>query len=127
MSDPFDFFGQASSPEAAPSSALQPVKVKPSAAELTPAQRRFNKLLSRLDKLHQQMQDFDRVVQRHRMPYLQDVGEIHQRLDQCRREVLLYLHERRQGKGLTASEKKFSLELIKRLLDTLQITGDAEL
>jgi hypothetical protein len=127
MNDQFDFFGQATAPEAAPSSALQPVKVKPSAAELTPAQHRFNKLISRLDKLHQQMQDFDRVVQRHRMPYLQAVGTIHQRLDQCRREILLCLHERRQGKGLTASEKKFSLELIKRLLDTLQFTGDAEL
>lgn len=127
MNDQFDFFSQATAPEAAPSSALQSVKVKPSAAELTPAQHRFNKLISRLDKLHQQMQDFDRVVQRHRMPYLQAVGKIHQRLDQCRREILLCLHERRQSKGLTASEKKFSLELIKRLLETLQITGDAEL
>ena len=127
MSDQFDLFGQATAPEVAKSSALQSVKVKASAAELTPAQRRFNKLISRLDKLHQQIQDFDRVIQRHRIPYLQAVESIHRRLHQCKREILLCLHERRQGKGLTVSEQKFSLELIKRLLEALEIKGDAEL
>jgi hypothetical protein len=127
MLDQFDLFGQTAAPETAKSSAVQSIKVKPSAAQLTPAQRRFNKLISRLDNLNRQMVDFDRVIQRHRMPYLQSMEAIEQRLNQCRREILLFLHQRRQGKGLTASEKKFSFELIKGLLEDLDVAGDAEL
>ena len=127
MSNQFDLFDQAAIPGAVKSSAVQSIKVKPSAAQLTPAQHRFNKLISRLDKLNRQMADFDQVIQRHRMPYLQSMDAIEQRISQCRREILLFLHERRQAKGLTASEKKFSFKLIKGLLEDMNVPGDAEL
>lgn len=128
MSNQFDLFGQAPASESPESSAVQSIKVKKSsAAQLTPAQRRFNKLISRLDNLNRQLADFDGLIQRHRMPYLESMEAVERRLDQCRRDILLFLHERRQGKGLTASEKKFSFELIKGLLEDLDVAGDAEL
>lgn len=127
MSNQFDLFDQAATPGTVKSSAVQSIKVKPSAAQLTPAQHRFNKLISRLDKLNRQMADFDQVIQRHRMPYLQSMEGLEARIVQCRREILLFLHERRQAKGLTASEKKFSFRLIKELLEDMNVPGDAEL
>ena len=127
MDDQFDFLGGSPAPESAKSSAVQSIKVKPSADNLTPTQHRFNKLISRLDNLSQQMLDFDQIIQRHRIPYLQSVAAIEQRLQQGRREMLLFLHERRQGEGLTASEKRFVFQLVKALLKNLQVAGDTEL
>ena len=128
MRDQFDLFGQAAAAAGSvKTSAVQSIKVKHSAAQLTPIQQRFNKLLSRLDNLNRKMVDFDELIQRHRMPYCQFMDATEQRIIQCRREILLFLHERRQGKGLTAAEKKFSFKLIKDLLADMNIASDAEL
>ena len=103
---------------------IQVIKVKANTGTLSPAQRRFNKLISRLDNLHREIQSFEKMLHQHRMPFLQRITEIESNINQCRRKMLLFLHDRRQGQDLTASEKKIAAEMIKLFFEFIDQAGD---
>jgi hypothetical protein len=106
---------------------IQAIKVKAHAGTLSPAQRRFNKLMSRLDHLNREMQSFEHMMQQHRMPFLQLMKTIHESMDQYRREMVLFLHDRRQGKALTATEKKIAADVIKFFFEWIEESDDEAL
>ena len=97
-----NMFGNASASSAVTSdapAARRPVdtarlKVVPSPhAKLSPAQQRFNKLLSRVDNLGRQVEDFQRLADQVRGPHLASMSEMHREMAAGQRQMLVFLHD----------------------------------
>lgn len=89
-----DLFGDVPSPApAAPGVAR--LKVLPSGRnKLSPAQQRFNKLLARVDNLGRQLQELQLLADKVRGPHLDRMAELERQMDEGRRKMLAFLHER---------------------------------
>ncbi len=112
-----DLFGYV--PPAAPESApdVTQLKLTPSAkGKLSPAQQRFNKLLARADNLGRQLQDFELLADKVRGPHLARLRELEREVSDAQCQVLLFLHERLQRKGLTPAQQKTARVIVQRLL-----------
>ena len=105
---------------AAPNEGLTQLKVqKAGAHQLTPAQKRFNKLLAQVEKFNQQVQHIERLELEVRTPHLTRMAALHQQADQAQSEMLFFLHERLQHKGLTATQQATAREIVSSLVETL--------
>lgn len=93
------------------------LKVLPSEkGQLNPAQQRFNKLLAKVDRLGRKLQDFGHLADKVRGPHLARVAEVERQTVAGQRQMVLFLHERLQRKGLTAAQQKTALAILKSLL-----------
>ena len=93
------------------------LKVAPSVkGKLSPAQQRFNKLLARVDNLGRQLQDLERLAGKLRGPHLARVAELDRQAVDAQRQMLFFLHERLQRKGLTPTQQKTVCEILQSLL-----------
>lgn len=93
------------------------LKVLPRGREkLSPAQQRFNKLLARVENLGRQLQDMQQLADKLRAPHLARMAELERRMDEACREMLVFLHQRLQRKGLTAAQQKVVREIVQSLL-----------
>ena len=92
---------------------------KAGAHKLSPAQTRFNKLLARVDKLSQQVLHIERLEREARTPHLARMATLHQQADQTQSEMLFFLHERLQHKGLTATQQATAREIVRSLVEIL--------
>lgn len=120
---------QAASAPALPTAAndsLAQLKVqkKAGAHKLSPAQTRFNKLLARVDKLSQQVQHIERLEQEARTPHLTRMAALQQQAEQAQSEMLFFLHERLQHKGLTATQQATAREMVRSLVENLDEGSD---
>lgn len=115
-----DFFGDGQSPSThhSPSTPeASRLKVLPRGREkLSPAQQRFNKLLARVENLGRQLQDLQQLADKLRPPHLARMAELKRKMDEARREMLVFLHQRLQRKGLTAAQQKAMREILQSLL-----------
>lgn len=103
------------------------LKVLPSEKNpLSPAQQRFNKLLAKVDKLGRKLQDFERLAGKVRGPHLECITELERQEFVVQRQMLLFLHERLQRKGLTAAQQKTARTIVKILLHRQANDSDAE-
>ena len=111
-----DFFGDGQSPSThhSPSTPeASRLKVLPRGREkLSPAQQRFNKLLARVENLGRQLQDLQQLADKLRPPHLARMAELKRKMDEARREMLVFLHQRLQRKGLTAAQQKAMREIL---------------
>ena len=115
-----DFLGDGQSPSThhspSPPEASR-LKVLPRGREkLSPAQQRFNKLLARVENLGRQLQDLQQLADKLRPPHLARMAELKRKMDEARREMLVFLHQRLQRKGLTAAQQKAMREILQSLL-----------
>ena len=104
---------------AAPASSAKASQLKvlpPEKGQLNPAQQRFNKLLAKVDKLGHKLQDFERLADKVRGPHLARVAEVERQTVEGQRQMVLFLHERLQRKGLTAAQQKTARAILKSLL-----------
>ena len=118
MNDSFqaDFLG-AASPTVPSGLGVTRLKVLPRGRDkLSPAQQRFNKLLARVDNLGHQLQDFGRLADKVRGPHFARMAELERQMDAGKRQMLAFLHERLQRKGLTAAQQKTVREILQNLL-----------
>ena len=117
-----DLFGEVPAAEPAPvTDSVARLKVKKTAqGKLSPAQQRFNKLLARVDNLGRQMQGIEQLAASVRGPHLAQLSELERRIAQTQAQMLLYLHERLQRKGLSAAQQKSVRGLVQSLLLVVQ-------
>ena len=116
---PGRFFGDGQSPVYAPfpsTPEASRLKVLPRGREkLSPAQQRFNKLLARVENLAASCRTCS-VWQQTAAPHLARMAELKRKMDEARREMLVFLHQRLQRKGLTAAQQKAMREILQSLL-----------
>ena len=118
-------------PPSAPDNPAAPVcaahlKVVPSVqGKLTAAQQRFNKLLAKVDSMGRKLQDFARLADKVRGPHLDRMAELERAMAEGRWQMVLFLHERLQRKGLTAAQQKIARAMVQTLLPPHDGTDEA--
>ena len=124
MHPEFDLFGDAVPKPELPAVPLQVKVTGRPHAKLSPAQQRFNKLLSRIDKLTEQNLHVNTLLDRFRPGHLQALESLSQQTTRVQKDMLLFLHDRLQRKGLTAPQHKSVRAIVKSLLMVLEPQGD---
>lgn len=122
----FDLFGEVPSAEPKPASdGVARLKVQKTAqGKLSPAQQRFNKLLARVDNLGRQMQGIEQLAASVRGPHLEKLSELERNIAQTQAQMVLFLHERLQRKGLSAAQQKSLRSLVQSLLMVVEQAMD---
>jgi hypothetical protein len=99
---------------------LSALAVQPAAeAPLSPAQRRFNELLARIDALTGQIQRLEAWSDRHRLAHLNLLREAVQQAQKNRKTLLFVLHDRLQSETLTAQHQRMARGKVRALLAEL--------
>lgn len=116
-------------PETPPEAALSlsALVVQPAAhTPLTPAQRRFNELLARIEVLTAQIQALEAWSDRHRYAHIQNLRESQQLTLQHRKSLLFLLHEKVQTADLSAQQQRMAHRKLRSLLSQLTDTADPQ-
>jgi hypothetical protein len=119
----FDLFGELPSPAPAPepppdspAASGQSLRIASTQAKLSPAQQRFNRLISRIANLQQSQQQFDALVLRWGGPHQHTMAQLRQEIEQAERDMLQVLHQRLQRPGLSRSQRQRLHEMVKSLV-----------
>ena len=96
-------------------------------ARLSPAQKRFNNLLARIDKLKAQIADMQTMTDAHRMVHQATLAPLRERFHLSMRAMARWLDERLQGKGLTAAQSRAAHDIFYGLCESLAAEGDDEM
>ncbi|SDY74085.1 hypothetical protein [Nitrosomonas sp. Nm33] len=96
-------------------------------SQLTPGQQRFNRLLERIEKLKKQLLELQAISDAHRPLYHQTIAPLHERQRVLTREMVLWLDERLQRKGLTPTQKRIATTILCNLCEQLAAHGDEEM
>ena len=94
---------------------------------LSPAQQQFNKLLERIEKLKNQLAALQQMCDTHRPVYHQKMAPLRQHQHELLREMVLWLDQRLQRKGLTAAQRRNAAMILCELSGQLAMDGDAEM
>jgi hypothetical protein len=113
-----DLFGEVPSANTHPAGdGVARLKVQKTAqGKLSAAQQRFNKQLARVNNLGRQMQDIEQLAASVREPHLAQISAFERAIAQTQAQMLLFLHERLQRKGLSAAQQKSVCALVQSLL-----------
>jgi hypothetical protein len=114
-----DLFGEVPSANTHPAGdGVARLKVQKTAQgnKLSAAQQRFNKQLARVNNLGRQMQDIEQLAASVREPHLAQISAYERAIAQTQAQMLLFLHERLQRKGLSAAQQKSVCALVQSLL-----------
>ncbi|MCY7371919.1 MAG: hypothetical protein LH479_13940, partial [Polaromonas sp.] len=95
--------------------------------KLSPAQKRFNSLLARIDKLKAQIADLQAVTDAHRNVYQATLAPLRKQLRLHMRTLALWLNERLQGKGMTPAQSRTAHEIFYGVCEGLAADGDEEM
>ncbi|SFI91422.1 J domain-containing protein [Nitrosomonas sp. Nm34] len=129
MSHQFDLFNNetpATSEQTANNSATA-LKLTTQDSQLTPSQQRFNRLLERIEKLKKQLLELQVISDAHRPLYHQAIVPLRERERLLTREMVLWLDERLQRKGLTPTQKRIATTILCGLSEQLAAQGDEEM
>ncbi|MBM3397407.1 MAG: J domain-containing protein [Betaproteobacteria bacterium] len=94
--------------------------------QLSPAQQRFNDLLTRIDVLSGHIQRLQAWSDRHRYAHIQALRESVQLAQTHRKSLLLFVHERLQTADLTDKQQRMARGLVRGLIDDLGATADPQ-
>jgi curved DNA-binding protein CbpA len=112
-------------PDAA--NALTALMVQPDEqGQLSPAQQRFNALLSRIEALSGQIQRLQAWSERHRYAHIQALRESALQAQAHRKSLLLLVHERLQTSDFTDRQQRMARGLVRGLMDQLVTTADPQ-
>ena len=125
-----DLFGNLPSPETppqptrdpAPSSGLRVLKID-AQGKLTPAQQRFNKLLSRVENLTAQIEQVRAAVDTHRPQHASSLAALQAKHAETMKRMALWLDQRLQGQALTKAQRRYATEIIISLSESLAAQG----
>ncbi|SDX04494.1 J domain-containing protein [Nitrosomonas communis] len=129
MSHQFDLFSNetpATSEQTVKNSATA-LKLTTQDSQLTPSQQRFNRLLERIEKLKKQLLELQVISDAHRPLYHQAIAPLRERERLLTREMVLWLDERLQRKGLTPTQKRIATTILCGLSEQLAGQGDEEM
>lgn len=116
-----------------PPVALYALRLTPlSGQKLTPAQQRFQKLLTQVDKLKNQLTELNTLTDAHRRVYHQKIGPIKEKTRLVSCQIVQLLVQRLeaktiQNKPLTKIERATATEILCHLTESLAADGDAEM
>ena len=96
-------------------------------AQLSPAQKRFNNLLARIDKLNAQIADMQTMTDAHRMVQQATLHPLRERFRQRLRAMAIWLDERLQGKHLPPAQSREVHDIFYGLCESLANNGDDEM
>jgi hypothetical protein len=109
----------------APAQAVATVAIQP-AAELTPAQKRFNTLLARVSALSDSIATLEALSTQHRSSHLTAMSALKNQEDAARKNLLLFLDGRLHQAELTASHRRSATQIILALCEALEHKNDGQ-
>lgn len=95
--------------------------------QLSPAQKCFNQLLARIDKLKDQCAEMQEICDAHRSVYHQVLTPLRERHRHYMRDMVFFLDGRLQRKGLSARQKQIAADILCDLSMQLIAQGDEEM
>jgi hypothetical protein len=98
----------------------------PDHARLSPAQKRFNELLARIEVLTHQVQRLQAWSDRHRHAHVQALYTAAQQARELRKSLLLFLHEQLHSADLTAQQQRMARNKLRSLMDLLSPLADPQ-
>ena len=98
----------------------------PEQAKLSPAQKRFNELLARIEDLTHQVQRLQAWLDRHRHAHVQVLYTAAQQTRELRKSLLLFLHEQLHSADLTAQQQRMARNKLRSLMDLLSPLADPQ-
>jgi hypothetical protein len=98
----------------------------PEQAKLSPAQKRFNELLARIEDLTHQVQRLQAWSDRHRHAHVQVLYTAAQQTRELRKSLLLFLHEQLHSADLTAQQQRMARNKLRSLMDLLSPLADPQ-
>ena len=107
-----------------PGSKLALGALKFSAAQLSPAQKRFNQLLAQTETLARKIESTRQASDTHRVMFSSRIHPLEKERDGYMRQMALWLDGRLQQKGLTPKQKQIAREVICVLASSLAMQGD---
>lgn len=115
----------APSADPSPASTLALSALKFSAGQLSPAQKRFNQLLTQTETLARKIESTRHATDVHRVLFASRIHPLEKERDGNMRQMALWLANRLTHKGLTAKHKRIASEIICGLAASLAVQGDA--
>jgi hypothetical protein len=98
----------------------------PEQAKLSPAQKRFNELLARVEVLTHHIQRLQAWSDRHRHAHVQALYTAAQQMRELRKSLLLFLHEQLHSADLTAQQQRMARNKLRSLLEVLSPLADPQ-
>lgn len=98
----------------------------PEQAQLSPAQKRFNELLARIERLTHHVQRLQAWSDRHRHAHVQALYTAAQQIRTLRKSLLLFLHDQLHSADLTAQQQRMARNKLRSLLDVLSPVADPQ-
>jgi hypothetical protein len=124
---PEDEPAQPPNADPSPTGALALSALKFSAGQLSPAQKRFNQLLTQTETLARKIESTRHVTDNHRALFASRIHPLEQERAALVRKMALWLAERLTQKGLTAKHKRMASEIVCSLSASLALQGDEEM
>ncbi len=106
---------------------LATTALKRGTAQATPAQKRFNQLVTQTETLARKIETARQMTDAHRSAYASSIAPLQKERDDHMRQMALWLAERLQRKGLTAKQKEIANEILCGLAGPLGVRGDANM
>lgn len=94
---------------------------------LSPAQQRFNRLLARIGKLKQQMEELQALADTQRPLHHRTLHPLREHRLALMRQMALWLDERLQRRGLSIAHKQVATDILCTLCESLAADGDEEM
>lgn len=94
---------------------------------LSPTQQRFNRLLARIDKLKQQIEELQALADTQRPLHHRTLHPLRERRLALMRQMALWLDERLQRRGLSITHKQTATDILCTLCEHLAADGDNEM
>jgi hypothetical protein len=111
-------------PNPSPGTAMALSALKFSSVQLSPAQKRFNQLLTQTETLTGKIEATRQVTDTHRSLFASRIPPLEKEHAALMRRMAVWLDERLQRKGLTDKQKRIAREIICNLSAGLAMQGD---
>lgn len=110
-----------------PTNTLATSALKRGTAQATPAQKRFNQLVTQTETLVRKIESTRQVTDVYRAHFARSIPPLEKERDGHMRHMAQWLSERLQRKGLTPKQKAIASEILCGLAGSLAVQGDAEM
>ncbi len=94
--------------------------------QLSPAQKRFNDLLARIEQLTHAVQRLQAWADQHRHAHVQALYQASQQTRALRKSLLLFLHDQLHSADLTAQQQRMARNKLRSLVDLLSPLADPQ-
>ena len=103
---------------------LATTALKRGMAQATPAQKRFNQLVTQTETLARKIETTRQMTDAHRSAYASSIAPLEKERDDHMRQMAVWLGERLQRKGLTAKQKQIASGILCGLAGPMGMRGD---